>query len=78
MCRLLNVHRSDYYAWKARLKSKWAVTDEALLIDVKQSLENSYDIYGRARIHRNLLEAGTRCDVKRVARLHGGETLEYV
>ena len=69
MCRVLNVHRSGYYAWKACPTSDRAVADEALLIDIKKSFEDSYGIYGSPRIHRDLLEAGTRCGVKRVARL---------
>lgn len=37
MCRVLKVHRSGYYAWKACPKSERALADEALLIDIKQS-----------------------------------------
>ncbi len=69
MCRVLKVHRSGYYAWKACPKSGRTLADESLLIDIKQSFEDSHGIYGSPRIHRDLREAGTRCGVKRVARL---------
>lgn len=78
MCRVLKVHRSGYYAWKARPKSERALADEALLIDIKQSFEASHGIYGSPRIHRDLREAGTRCGVKRVARLMNQAQLKSV
>ena len=69
MCRVLKVHRSGYYAWKSCPKSERTLADEALLIDIRQSFEDSHGIYGSPRIHRDLREAGTRCGIKRVARL---------
>jgi putative transposase len=69
MCRVLKVHRSGYYAWKACPKSARTLADEALIIDIKQFFEDSHGIYGSPRIHHDLREAGTRCGVKRVARL---------
>jgi putative transposase len=78
MCRVLKVHRSGYYAWKACPKSERTLADEALLIDIKRSFEESHGIYGSPRIHRDLREAGTRCGVKRVARLMGQARLQSV
>jgi len=78
MCRVLKVDRSGYYAWKACPKSERALADEALLIDIKRSFEESHGIYGSPRIHRDLREAGTRCGVKRVARLMGQARLQSV
>lgn len=69
MCRVLKVHRSGYYAWKASPLSQRAIDDQKLLLEIKQSYEESYGIYGSPRIHRDLREAGIRCGVKRVARL---------
>lgn len=69
MCRVLKVHRSGYYAWKACPKSARALADEILITDIKQSFEDSHGIYGSPRIHRDLREMGTRCGEKRVARL---------
>lgn len=69
MCRVLKVHRSGYYVWKACPKSARTLADETLIIDIKQFFEGSHGICGSPRIHHNLREAGTRCGVKRVARL---------
>ena len=69
MCRVLKVHRSGYDAWKASPLSRHAIEDEKLLVEIRQFYDESYGIYGSPRIHRDLREAGTRCGVKRVARL---------
>jgi putative transposase len=69
MCRVLRVHRSSYYAWKAAPVSRRATEDATLLLEIQRSYEESYGIYGSPRIHRDLREAGIRCGVKRVARL---------
>ena len=69
MCRVLKVHRSGYHAWKAKPQSNRTIEDTKLLIEIKQSYDDSYGIYGSPRIHRDLREAGIYCGVKRVARL---------
>ena len=61
MCRALKVHRSGYYAWKAEPLSARAIQDAALLVEIKQSYEDSQGIYGCPRIHRDLREAGFYC-----------------
>ena len=69
MCRIFGVQRSGYYAWVHKPQSTRAQADAVLLGDIKQFFEASTGIYGSPRIHRDLREAGTRCGVKRVARL---------
>ena len=69
MCRVLNIHRSGYYAWKAKPQSDRTIEDHKLLLEINQSYDDSYGIYGSPRIHRDLREAGISCGVKRVARL---------
>lgn len=78
MCRVLRIQRSGYYAWKLKPKSDRAVSDEALLLNIKQSFENSHGIYGSPRVHRDLLEDGVRCSEKRVARLMSQAQLHSV
>jgi putative transposase len=70
--------RSGYYACKAKPKSDRTVAQEALLVSIKQSFENSQGIYGRARVHRDLHEEGIRCGEKRVARLMSQAQLRSV
>lgn len=69
MCRVLRVQRSGYYAWCQTPESIRTLADKVLLIKIRQSFDESHDIYGSPRIHRDLLEAGIRCGQKRVARL---------
>ena len=45
------------------------IEDHKLLLEIKQFYDDSYDIYGSPRIHRDLREAGISCGVKLVARL---------
>lgn len=69
MCRVLQINRSGYYAWKAEPLSKRAIEDQKLTTEIKQFFDDSYGIYGSPRIHRDLREAGIKCSEKRVARL---------
>ena len=69
MCRVLKVHRSGYYAWKLKPLSDRAIEDAALVVEIRQSFEESYGIYGSPRICRDLREAGMSCSENRVARL---------
>lgn len=69
MCRVLKVHRSGYYAWKHKPVSNRAQEDAALLVEIRQSFEESHGIYGSPRIYRDLREAGFICSENRVARL---------
>ena len=69
MCYALKVHRSGYYAWKAEPLSARAIEDARLLVEIKQSYEDSQGIYGSPRVHRDLREAGFKCGEKHVARL---------
>nr|WP_210543235.1 IS3 family transposase [Rhodoferax sp. PAMC 29310] len=69
MCRVLRIQRSGYYAWKTRPKSSRSLADESLLLNIKQSFEDSLGIYGSPRVHCDLREAGIACGEKRVARL---------
>ena len=69
MCRVLKVHRSGYYARKAKPQSNCAREDSKLLLEITRSYDDSYGIYGSPHIHHDLREAGIYCGVKRVARL---------
>lgn len=69
MCRVLQVQRSGYYAWRSCLQPHRQQVDTALLVRIEQSFEDSHGIYGSPRVHRDLREAGMSCGQKRVARL---------
>ena len=69
MCDALKVHHSGYYAWKSEPLSARAIEDAKLLVEIKQSYEDSQGIYGSPRIHYDLRETGFKCGEKHVARM---------
>jgi putative transposase len=70
MCRLLQVSRSGYYAWRDRPTSQREVSNEGLLNVIKGVHELSRGTYGARRVHAELrLEYDLQVSRKRVARL---------
>lgn len=69
LCRVLDVSRSGYYAWRQRLPSAREMADQRLLEEIIAVYEQSRRRYGSPRIHRALRQKGYRCSCKRVARL---------
>lgn len=69
MCRLLEVKRSTYYAWRRRPESRRATEDRRLRLEIEVSHKASDRSYGSPRVHQDLQELGIRCGRKRVARL---------
>ena len=69
MCRLLEVRRSTYYAWRKRPESRRTKEDRRLVMEIELSHKASDRSYGSPRVHKDLQERGTRCGVNRVARL---------
>ena len=69
ICRLLDVSRSGYYAWRHRPLSERARFDAVLLEKIETIHRNSRATYGAPRVHAELRAIGIRCARKRVARL---------
>src|SRR5690606_407171 len=70
MCRVLQVSRSGYYAWRDWKPSKRALEDARLCELIQEAHERSRGTYGSPRVHAELREAhGVRCSRKRVERL---------
>lgn len=69
MCRVLEVSRSGYYAWRNRPESLRAQEDRRLLRQIRSHYFGSNGIYGAPRIHYLLAEDGIHVGRKRVARL---------
>ena len=78
LCSLLNVSRSGYYAWARRPRSKRALDDEVLAVQITAFHQLSRRTYGSPRIHADLRDAGVRVARKRVARIMGREGLQGV
>jgi transposase InsO family protein len=69
MCRVLEVSRTGYYAWRKRGPCARAIADERLLLNIRVTYRQSRQTYGAPRIHQELREQGERVGKKRVARL---------
>jgi putative transposase len=69
MCRVLQVHRSGFYAWLRRPHSARAIEDARLLRLIKQFWMESGFAYGYRNITRDLKEHGEACGKNRIHRI---------
>ena len=69
LCRVLEVSRSGYYAWKKRPLCTHAVRDAELSELISEIHDRSRRTYGAPRVHAELRRLDQRCSRKRVARL---------
>ena len=70
MCRVLSVSRSGLYQWRSRpRKSRRALEDERLSVEIARIHKTSRESYGSPRVHEQLRREGERIGKKRVERL---------
>jgi putative transposase len=69
MCRVLDVSRSGYYAWKRRPEPIKKTQDAQLAVEIAGTHKRSRGIYGSPRVHRDLKARGIRVGKKRIERL---------
>ena len=69
LCRVLQVAKSGYYAWRRCPESRRAQANRALAAQIKTAHGRSRKTYGRRRIHAQLRQEGIPCSRHRVARL---------
>jgi transposase InsO family protein len=69
MCRVLDVQRSGYYAWRRRTPSTREQANAALLELIQAEHALSRQTYGSPRIQVVLNRKGVKCGRNRVARL---------
>lgn len=69
MCRVLDVSRSGFYAWRTRRPSSRATQDEALACEIAAAHRRSRGTYGSPRVHAELRANGRLVGRKRVARI---------
>jgi len=69
MCKLLNVSRSGYHAWRTRPESHRSRENRSLEAKIRVFHAASHGIYGAPRIHLDLLDDGIQCGKNRVARI---------
>ena len=75
LCKMLDLHPSGFYAWRAAPESKRGKEDRRLVGHIKQSWLESGAIYGYRKIHTDLRELGETCGRNRVYRLMKREAL---
>jgi transposase InsO family protein len=69
MCRVLDVSRSGYYAWKKRPQSKLSQRRARVTKRIQIVHAESRETYGSPRVQRALLAMGDRCSVNFIAKL---------
>lgn len=69
MCRVLDVSRSGYYAWRAREPSDRTKANALLIDRIRGIHTQSRENYASRKIWRMLVAMGERCGRHRVARL---------
>ncbi len=69
MCRVLQVSRAGYYAWRARPLCERVKDDVVLRERIRQIHKQVKGRYGSPRVRMELRALGIRCAKKRVARL---------
>lgn len=70
LCRMMQVHPSGYYAWRAEPLSVRAKEDRRLSGLIKQFWLESGGVYGYRKITDDLHEVGESCGKHRVYRRH--------
>ena len=69
LCRVLEVSRSGYYAWRARKPSARNLEDERLRPKIIEAFKIGRGTYGSPRVRVELVDQGFEIGRKRVARL---------
>jgi putative transposase len=69
MCRVLDVSRSGYYAWRCREPSERDKANEALGAKIEEVHKESRGSYGSPRVHAELVAQGFEVSKKRIARI---------
>jgi putative transposase len=69
MCKVLDVSRSGYYAWRGRPPSEREMANQELYKEIKAVYDRAHGTYGSPRVYQELKTQGVACSENRVARL---------
>ena len=70
MCKVLEVARSGYYAWRSRPESERSQRHRELVAEMKRiHADRNMASYGSPRVHKELLARGIPCSENTVAKL---------
>lgn len=75
LCDALDVSRSGFHAWLARVPSKHSRDDEEIGAKVRASFIASARTYGARRVWRDVLADGVDCGLHRIERLMRAQAL---
>ena len=78
LCRVMQVTRSGYYAWRKREPGPRQLANANLLPRIKAFFERSKQTYGSPRILSDLKAEGLCCGKHRIARLMRGAGLRAI
>jgi transposase InsO family protein len=78
LCRVLEVPRSGFYAWRRGTESRRERSDRRLLVEIRELHHRSGRAYGSPRITKGLRVLGHLVNHKRVERLMAAEGLRSV
>jgi transposase InsO family protein len=76
LCRVLQVQRSGYYAWRSREQSARELADQKLVVEIRAVFEEKKRRYGSPRICHELRNRGTKVCRHRIARLMREQALQ--
>ncbi|MCE2988659.1 MAG: IS3 family transposase [Burkholderiales bacterium] len=76
LCRLVEVSRSGYHAWRQRLPSARAKRDAQLITEIRRVHVEFRQAYGYVKTWRTLQSRGIACGKHRVARLRREHGIE--
>ena len=76
MCRVLQVSRSGFYAWRRRGPSPRTVENRALLEEIRRIHLETNEAYGAVKTWRELRSRGFACGRHRVAKLRHDAQIE--
>ena len=76
MCKVLEVSRSGFYAWRSRPESERSARHRDLLSLMREiHVDRNLKSYGSPRMHRELVSRGKSCSENTVAKLMQSEGL---
>lgn len=73
-----DVSTSGYNDWLDRPESQRSLENKALTIKIRHSHEQSGEVYGSPKIHKDLIADGETCSENRVARLMNGAEIKSI
>jgi putative transposase len=69
LCRVLDVSRSGYYAWRSRPPSRHAREEGRLEIEIKAAHKRTRQTYGPKKLQKDLAQHGIQVGISKIRRI---------